>query len=133
MNKSALYLDKRAHHSDILIGLNIDKIEHVINQQRLNLLRRVFRAPESSYSILCAELISKYVLGGVIAPGTLVSNVVKLGYSPIVVAFSDKKFVLSKPTVLEDGLRDSIGYVLKQHIRPGNEAHLLLRNLTRSF
>ena len=68
MIKSALYLDKRAHHSDILIGLNIDTIEHVINQQRLNLLRRVFHAPESTYSILCAELMSKYVLGGGLPP-----------------------------------------------------------------
>ena len=133
MLKSSLYLDKRAHHSDILIGLNIDKIEHVINQQRMNLLRRVFNAPESSYSILCSELISKYASGGVITPGTLVGNVVSLGYSPIKVAFADKKYILAKAPLAENGLRDSVRYVLKQHVKPGNEAHLLLRHLTRAF
>ena len=133
MVKSALYLDKRAHHTDLLRGLNIEKIEHVINQQRVNLLRRVFKAPESSYSILCTEILSKYILRGVLPPGTLISNIANVGLSPLKVAFADKKFVLAKPPLTENGLRDSVRYVLRQHIKPGNEAHLLLRNLTRSF
>ena len=78
-------------------------------------------------------MISKYASGGVITPGTLVGNVVSLGYSPIKVAFADKKYILAKAPLAENGLRDSVRYVLKQHVKPGNEAHLLLRHLTRAF
>ena len=131
--KSSLYLDKRSHHSDILYGLKIYKIENVLNQQRVNLLRRVFRAPKSSYSVLCTELMSKYAISRVLYPGTLVSNIALRGISPVAVAFSSN-FTVDRPLLIEEnGVRDSISHLLTQHIRPGNDTHFLLRNLTRSF
>ena len=81
MIKSSLYLDKRAHHSNILKCLGIDTISHHLNCQRASLLRRVFQAPVSSYSKLCAELISTYLTGGAVPSDTLVGQVIHMGLS----------------------------------------------------
>ena len=51
MVKSCFYLSKRSHHSALLNVLGIDTIENLINQQRINLLQRVFKV-RSSYSSL---------------------------------------------------------------------------------
>lgn len=103
----------------------------MIDSQRLNLLRRVFSAPQSSYNVLCSELISKFYSNNVIPKGTLVGDIIELGYSPIKVAFSNHKIKLDKQTSQPDGLHDSIEYLLKQHIRPNDNNCLLLRELTR--
>ena len=132
MIKSALYLNKRAHHSDLLKAMNVNKIEEVLNQQRISLLQRVFKASVSSYSILCTELMSQYAIGGVIPNNTLVGNIICQGLSPIAIAFSNKKHVLKTPAS-ENGVVDSIQLTLTQHVKPGNEAHTMLYNLTRSF
>ena len=96
MIKSSLFLDKRAHHSSLLKALHIDSICSILNQQRVSLLQRVFKAPISSYSVLCSELISSFVTNGRIPRNTLVGQIVELGLSPVAVAFAQKKVVLSK-------------------------------------
>lgn len=131
MVKSSLYLGKFSRHSKLLDVLGIDSISDMIDSQRLNLLRRVFSAPQSSYSVLCSELISKFYSNNVIPKGTLVGDIIELGYSPIKVAFSNHKIKLDKQTSQPDGLHDSIEYLLKQHIRPNDNNCLLLRELTR--
>ena len=133
MVKSSLYLSKSARHSNILSSLGISSISHIINTQRLNLLRRVFSARPSSYSNLCAEIINEYCVSGRVHRDTLVGQVIDLGFSPIKVAFSRNKICLDKELSESDGLADSISYILKQHIRPGDENHLLLQGLTKSF
>ena len=133
MVKSSLYLGKYSRHSKILEALNIDSVSKVIDSQRLNLLRRVFNAPPSTYSKLCAELISKFYTTKVIPKGTLVGDVINLGYSPINVSFSKKKFEIEKAAIVPDGILDSIKLVLKEHIRPNNESCALLRGLTNPF
>ena len=134
MIKSTLYLDKRARHSNILHSLGIDSITDLINSQRVNLLRRVFQAPVSSYSVLCSELISRYYSTGVAPKDTLIGSVIALGLSPITVALSKTKIYPTKTNIVQsDGLTDSINYILQQHIRPGNDQHMMLRYLTRSF
>ena len=132
MVKSSLYLGKRSHHSNLLKAVNISKISDVIKQQRISLLQRVFKAPVSSYSILCTELMSRYAIGGVILHKTLVGHIIEQGISPIGVAFSNKKYVLPNHTV-ENGVVDSIKLTLTQHVKPGNYAHNMLYNLTKSF
>ena len=78
--------------------------------------------------------MSKFYSTGVVPKNTLVGNVIALGLSPITVAFSRTKIFPTKSHVVEpDGLTDSIDYTLKQHIRPGNDSHMMLRYLTRSF
>ena len=133
MVKSSLYLGKYSRHSKILEALNIDSVSKVIDSQRLNLLRRVFNAPPSTYSKLCAELISKFYTTKVIPKGTLVGDVINLGYSPINVSFSKKKFEIEKAAIVPDGILDSIKLVLKEHIRPNSESCALLRGLTNPF
>ena len=130
MVKSSVYLGKFSRHSTLLDVLGIDSISDTINTQRLNLLRRIFSAPQSSYSFLCSELISKFCLDGVIPRGTLVGDIMELGYSPVKVAFSDYKIKLDRHREA-DGLHDSIKYLLTQHIRPNDENCLLLRELTK--
>lgn len=130
MVKSSVYLGKFSRHSTLLDVLGINSISDMINTQRLYLLRRVFSAPQSSYSILCSELISKFYLYGVIPRGTLVGEIIELGYSPVKVAFSDHKIKLDRQREA-DGLHDSIKYLLAQHIRPNDDNCLLLRELTK--
>ena len=130
--KSALYLNKRAHHSNLLRALQIDTIESVLNKQRVNLLQRVFKATVSSYSVLCSELISRYATEGIIPHKTLVGHIMELGLSPVHVICSNHKLKLPSYT-LENGITDSLKLVLEQHVKPGNEPHSLLYNLTRSF
>ena len=105
----------------------------MINNQRVNLLRRVFSARPSSYSNLCAEIINNYFVSGIVPKNTLVGHVIELGLSPIKIAFSNDKIKLDSLSRCTDGLSDSISHVLKQHIRPGDENHILLQGLTRSF
>ena len=134
MIKSSLYLDKRSHHSNILHSLGVRTISDEINLQRANLLRRVFKAPVSSYSKLCSELIAMYINRGTVLKDTLVGQVVNLGLCPIATGFSTSRIKLpSSNNATNEGLRDSIKYVLSQHIRPGNNPHSLLRHLTQSF
>ena len=131
--KSSLYLNKFSRHGYILSSLGIDNISHIIDNQRVNLLRRVFAARPSSYSKLCAEVINSYYTSGVIPKDTLVGHVIQLGLSPIQVAFSNSKIKLDRTQRISDGLSDSISFILKEHIRPGDENHILLQGLTRSF
>lgn len=133
MVKSSLYLSKSARHSNILSSLGISYISHVIDNQRLNLLRRVFSARPSSYSKLCSEIINEYFVSGKLHRDTLVGQVINLGFSPIKVAFSRNKICLNIDSPESDGLADSISYILQHHIRPGDDNHLLLQGLTKSF
>ena len=131
MVKSSLYLGKFSRHSKLLDVLGVDSISDMIDTQRLNLLRRVFSAPQSSYSVLCSELISRFYSNNVIPKGTLVGDIIELRYSPIKVAFSNHKIKLDRQRGQPDGLHDSIEYLLKQHIRPNDNNCLLLRELTK--
>ena len=79
---------------------------------------------------MCSELMSKFYLYGVIPRGTLVGEIIELGYSPVKVAFSDHKIKLDSQREA-DGLHDSIKYLLAQHIRPNDDNCLLLRELTK--
>ena len=76
--------------------------------------------------------MSKYAIGGVIPNNTLVGHVICQGLSPIAVAYANKKYILPK-FEYESGVVDSIQLTLGQHVKPGNEAHSMLYNLTRSF
>ena len=60
-------------------------------------------------------------------------DVINLGYSPINVSFSKKKFEIEKTTNVPDGILDSLKSVLKEHIRPNSESCALLRGLTNPF
>ena len=133
MVKSSVFLNKRARHSALLSAMHIDKIEHVLNQQRVDLLRRVMNASESSYSVLCCEFISDYITRGVVPHNTLVGNIIDLGLSPCNISFSENKCVLPRREAQADGVTDSIRFVLSQHIRPGNDSHSILMSLTKSF
>ena len=94
------------------------------------MLRRVFQASPSSYSKLCAEIVSKYICTGVIPKGTLVGNIIDMGLSPLGIMLSDDKIALPKPTMASGGLIDSISFLLKHHLRPYDDNQQLLYNLT---
>ena len=134
MVKSSVYLNKRARHSALLKALNIQKISHVIDVQRVNLLRRLFNV-RSQYTSLCLELISQYTSTGTIPKNTLVGNILDMGLSPLHVIFTGATKI-HEPPVGEDGIVDSIHCVLRGdcgHLRRGNQAHRTLIRLTKSF
>ena len=72
------------------------------------------------------------LLGGVIPDNTLVGHIIRQGLSPIAIAFANQKHMILKDTT-ENGVVDSIKLTLKQHVKPGNESHTMLYNLTKSF
>ncbi len=129
--KSGLYLHKFSHHSDLLKALNISKISDVISQQRVNLFRRAFKVI-TPYSKLCIELMAKYFSCGKVVYDTLIGRVINMGLSPTLVAFSDVSPKLESSSV-PNGVCDSLRFILNGHIRPGNELHEMLKNLTKSF
>lgn len=134
MIKSALYLNKRAHHSALLEAMNICKISDIIARQRISLLRRIFSV-KSPYSTLCSHLISRYICTGVVPHNTLVGSIIELGLSPVRVAFFNDKIVLPRATAADTaGIVDSIKFTLEtDNLKPGNRAHNMLVNLTKSF
>ena len=134
MVKSCVYLNKRARHSALLKALNIQKISHVIDVQRVNLLRRLFNV-RSQYTSLCLEFISQYTSTGIIPKNTLVGNILDMGLSPLHVIFTGASKI-HEPPLGEDGIIDSIQSVLNGefgHLRRGNTAHRALIGLKKSF
>ena len=134
MIKNSLYLGKRCHHSALLKALEVPSIKSLIEKQRISLLKRVFRV-KSPYTDLVIELISKYIVTGTVTRGTLVGQLTESGHAPLTTAFDSafnndhRRNEISND--INDGLIDSLRYVVDKVVRPGDANHTLLYNLCK--
>ena len=131
--KQALGLSKRSHHSNILEALNIPKLGETINEHVLSLYYRIY-CVESPVRDLCRELLFMYVSKQLLVKGTIIERVVRLGHSPLSVAFTKhvkNKYLDSE----EDGVVSSLKFLLhhENYINIHSEEHLLTSLLTRAF
>ena len=70
----------------MLKALNIDKVQHIVNRNVLNLYHRIFKI-ESPARSLKQLLLARYITYGTTVPGTLIDRVVSIGESSLKCVF----------------------------------------------
>ena len=131
--KQSLGLSKLSHNTTLLKGLNIEKIEDIVNRNVLSLYNRIFKV-ESPARRLLQHLLSRFIWYGKTIPGSLLDRVVSMGESPTKRAFNSQH--ISKTSVTNnDGLVDSIRHLLftDNFTKPYSHEHLLIHLLTTAF
>ena len=129
--KKSLGLSKRSHHSNVLLALNIRKTKEIVMQNVLSLYNRMFKCDTPVSTLNCA-LLSQYFMKQKLVKGTILCAIVSAGFSPIDIAFSQKKVNVSSHG---DGVVDSLQYLLchENYVKPYSVHHLLTQLLTKSF
>ena len=84
--KQCLGLSKRSHNSAVLKALKIDKAQHIVNRNVLNLYHRIFKIDSPARSLMQC-LLARYITYGTTVPGTLLDRVVSIGESPLKCVF----------------------------------------------
>ena len=84
---------------------------------------------------LCTELLYNFMSTGRTVNGTLLHKIVCNGYSSILAAFIDPKTFYVTDTPHNNGIVDTMKYLLCQDnfIQPYAEEHVLLSLLTKAF
>ena len=85
--KQCLGLGKTVHSTNILQALNVRKIVNTLSAKCLMFYHSVF-SNETPATKLNRFFLSRYVASGRLIPGTLISNIVRDGYSPMSVVFN---------------------------------------------
>ena len=129
--KTILGIGKRSHHGKLLQALSIKTVKDVVKERTLSFYHRVFKV-ESPLQDLCSHFMTEYMTKGVLYKGTLVENIVKVGYSPVTSAFVQTKPTYDRTT---DGVVESLQYLIhhENFIKRGSNEHILACLLTRSF
>ena len=129
--KQCLGLSKRSHNSAVLKALTIDKAQHIVNRNVLNLYHRIFKIARS----LMQFLLARYITYGTTVPGTLLDRVVSIGESPLKCVFRKcgQIFLILKNGIY--GHVDSIRLLLhsRNYVDRNSEEHFMLRLLTTSM
>ena len=133
--KRILGFSQRSHHSNVFRAVNICSIKTLIDKAVLSLWYRVFQV-KTPTRVLCASLLSQYILGSPPVSGTLIDRVVKLNVSPV-------KGMLSKlsPEDLpleegnQDGVVESLRFLILQEnfLKPYSSEHIIASLLTKAF
>ena len=131
--KQSMGLSKRAHTTELMASLNINKIYDIVKGNTVSLLKRIFKV-QSPLKRLTIHMLSQFISKGTIVPGTIVSNILSMGLSPVQCAFSDFKFHLPN-SIHDNGHIDSIRAMVfhENFIKPYSEEHTLVYLLTKSF
>ena len=108
--KRFLGLGKSHRHSKLLSALGIPKIRDLINSMRFSLCYRIGRI-NSPARDLHFHSLARFVATGSLVRGTLVSNIVKAGFSPVLASFSKARPGPGVPT-FTDGVVDSLRTLL---------------------
>ena len=129
--KQCLGLSKRSPNSAVLKALNIDKAQHIVNRNVLNLYHRIFKIDSPARSLMQCFL-ARYITYGTTVPGTLLDRVVSIGESPLKCVFrkcGQNNFIGI------DGHVDSIRLLLhsRNYVDRNSEEHFMLRLLTTSM
>ena len=104
----------------MLKALNVDKVQHIVNRNVLNLYHRIFKM-ESPARSLMQFLLARYITYYTV-PGTLIDMVVVIGESPLKCVFRKSGH---KDGI--DGHADSIRLLLN------SEEHFIVRLLTTAM
>ena len=105
----------------------------IIKRNTVSLLKRIFKV-QSPLKRLTIHMLSQFISKGTIVPGTIVSNILSMGLSPVQCAFNDFKFHLPN-SIHDNGHIDSIRDMVfhANFITPYSEEHTLVYLLTKSF
>ena len=131
--KQSMGLSKRVHTTELMASLNINKIYDIVKRNTVSLLKRIFKV-QSPLKRLTIHMLSQFISKGTIVPGTIVSNILSMGLSPVQCAFNDFKFHLPN-RIHDNGHIDSIRAMVfhENFIKPYSEEHTLVYLLTKSF
>ena len=123
---------KTVHSTNILQALNVRKIVNNLSAKCLTFYYSVF-SNETPATKLNRFLLSRYVTSGRLIPGTLISKLVRDGYSPMSVVFNKPCTYKSSPT--NCGITESLQnllYILNENfIKPYSEEKFILYILTK--
>ena len=121
-------LSKRVHTTELMASLNINKIYDIVKRNTVSLLKRIFKV-QSPLKRLTIHMLSQFI-----SKGTIVSNILSMGLSPVQCAFNDFKFHLPN-SIHDNGHIDSIRVMVfhENFIKPYSEEHTLVYLLTKSF
>ena len=131
--KRLLGFPQRSHHSNILRALNLSKVQSRIDKATLSLWYRIFQV-DSPTRLLCAKLLSDFVLYGYSVPGTLIDRIIKMKLSPVKCLF--RRVI---PNVIEeahhDGVVESLRFLIlhENFIKPYSSEHIIASLLTKAF
>ena len=124
--KQSLRVGKRSHHSNLLSALGVPKVQTIIDDQSVRLLRSVMKN-DSPARDLCFWTMSQIFCGHATPPETLVARVRGRGFSH----FGRDLPQMSDDT--ENGVVDTLKAILckENFLKPYSDELLLLRLLTR--
>jgi hypothetical protein len=132
--KQAMGLSKRAHTTELLLSLGINRISDVLNRNVLSLYSRVFKV-NTPLQDLTLHFLSQYITHNIIVPGTLIDHLLGMGLSPTSCVFDENPKTLFRTEPVDNGHVDSIrSLIFHEHfIKPYSEEHSLVYLLTKSF
>ena len=131
--KRLLGFPLRPHHSNILRALNLSKVQSRIHKATFSLWYRIFQV-DSPTRLLCAKLLSDFVLYSYSVPGTLIDRIIKMKLSPVKCLF--RRVI---PNVIEEGYNDGVVESLRFlilheiFIKPYSSEHIIASLLTNAF
>ena len=131
--KRLLGFPLRSHHSNILRALNLSKVQSRIDKATLSLWYRIFQV-DSPTRLLCAKLLSDFVLYDYSVPGTLIDRIIKMKLSPVKCLF--RRVI---PNVIEeahhDGVVESLRFLIlhDNFIKPYSSEHIIASLLSKAF
>ena len=132
--KRILGFAQRSHHTNLLRALNLPSINFLVEKAVLSLWYRIFQV-DSPAKVLCANLLSMYILKGNCVPGTLLDRLVKLKFSPVRCMLQKCKPEATIDGNSHDGVVDSLRFLISQEnfIKPYSSEHVIASLLTKAF
>lgn len=130
--KQSLGLCKIARTSHLLHSMGIYNISDMVKKRYTTLYRSLFSL-DNSCTMLNVNMLSQFLLSGCLFKGTLLSNIIQLGLSPIDLLMNSSH--RKNPTSQPSGLVDSIKSLLfhENFLKPYSDEHFYVHLLTKSF
>ena len=130
--KQAMGLSKRAHSTELLVALGIRRSRDVLNRNIVSLYSRIFNVSTPLLD-LTSQFLSMYIVSNVVIPGTIVSDVLSMGISPLSYAFNKPPKI--NINIHDNGHIDSIRNLIyhENFLKPYSDEHTLVNLLTKSF
>ena len=134
--KRCLGIAPRSHHSNLLKAAGLQPVQDVIGKRVVSLYNRIFKTQSPSHDINM-YFLSRFISQGEYCEGTLLDRVIRLGLSPVSVAFNPVKCnnCDNSDTVLDKGIVDSLHFLIhhENYIKPWSSEHILTTLLTKAF
>ena len=131
--KRLLSFPVRSHHTNVLRALNLSKVQSRIDKATLSLWYCIFQV-DSQTILLCAKLLSDFILYNYSVPVTLIDRIIKMKLSPVKCLF--RRMI---PNAIEeahhDGVVESLRYLIlhENFIKPYSSEHIIASLLTKAF